>query len=207
MVYERCKRMIHEMLCSVKLVLASGSPRRRDLFAMLGLSPIIEAANVAEPLNNDPPELQAMHHATNKAKHVLGLYRPNHMIVAADTLVSINSTVLGKPNTIEEAQSYLRMLSGNQHEVFTGVCIAYNGLLVCDYECTEVSFSQMSDNDISAYIDTQEPFDKAGAYGIQGFGSQFISRVDGCYFNVMGFPVRKFYEMLLSIMGAKHETL
>lgn len=199
--------MIHVMLSDIKLVLASGSPRRRDLFSLLGLSPIIEVANIAEPLNEDLPQVQAMHHATNKALHIAKLYSPDHMIVAADTLVAINDAVLGKPTTINEASTYLNTLSGKQHEVYTGVCIAYRGSLLCDYECTEVTFAHITDKEVADYINTSEPFDKAGAYGIQGYGAQFISRVDGCYFNVMGFPIRKFYEMLSTIMGVCNEAI
>lgn len=199
--------MIHELLKSKKLVLASGSPRRRELFSLLGLKPIIEVADIAEPLNEDAPSIQAMHHASNKATVVEKRYNQEHIIVAADTLVAVDTRILGKPSGLEEAKSFLRLLSANSHSVYTGVCITYRGKRICDYECTEVSFASLNEEEIEAYTHTQEPFDKAGAYGIQGYGAQFITGVHGCYFNVMGFPVRKFYEMLIKLFGDCDEVI
>jgi septum formation protein len=94
----------------------------------------------------------------------------------------------------------LRLLSGNTHSVYTGICIFYNEIANINYEQTLVHFAELTELEIKSYIETGEPMDKAGAYGIQGYGAQFITAVDGCYYNVMGFPVRKFYEMLNAIL-------
>ncbi|MDY0151345.1 MAG: Maf family protein [Candidatus Cloacimonas sp.] len=193
--------MIHKLLANTKVILASASPRRRELFTLLGLSPQITPADLPEPLTAEAPEIQAMHHAKNKALHIRGIVAADALIVAADTLVAVNEQILGKPDDEPQAKAFLQLLSGQKHNVYTGICIIYNGAVLCDYECTAVSFAQLSHFEIDAYIATKEPMDKAGAYGIQGFGAQFITRVEGCYFNVMGFPIRKFYEMLKELLA------
>ncbi|MDD4309633.1 MAG: Maf family protein [Candidatus Cloacimonetes bacterium] len=192
--------MIHQILNNIEIVLASASPRRRELFALLGLQPIVLPSDVPEPISDEAPELQAMKHAKNKATKILPKTEPNQLIVAADTLVVIEQRILGKPENVEEARSFLRMLSNRKHSVYTGVCLIYKGTTLCDYEKTEVCFAPLSDSEISAYLSTKEPMDKAGAYGIQGYGAQFIVCVNGCYFNVMGFPIRKFYDMLSQLL-------
>lgn len=192
--------MIHELLAQHKVVLASASPRRRELFSLLGLNPQILPADVPEPMSDEAPEIQAMQHARNKASFIRDQGSGDQMIVAADTLVAVGYIVLGKPADEAEAKAYLEMLSGREHSVYTSVCIAYKDTLLCDYERTYVTFAELTNKEIMAYIATGEPMDKAGAYGIQGFGAQFIKRVDGCYFNVMGFPIRKFYDMLIEML-------
>ncbi len=209
--------MIHEMLNDYQLILASGSPRRKELFSLLGLKPLIMPADVPEPITAEEPGIQAMKHAQNKAECVLkqlhiieSVSLANNsaphtdkavIVVAADTLVAVDSHVLGKPSDEAEARTYLRILSAKEHEVYTGICIGFDNKLLCDYECTRVSFAHLSEHEISSYIYTGEPFDKAGAYGIQGYGAQFICKVRGCYFNVMGFPIRKFYDMLKTLLN------
>ncbi|MDD2228336.1 MAG: Maf family protein [Candidatus Cloacimonetes bacterium] len=188
--------MIHEMLCNYQLVLASASPRRKELFSLLGLTASIIPADIAEPLTNEKPHVQAMTHAKNKAQFVLSTVPKGQIVIAADTLVAIDAKVLGKPSNELQAREYLRILSKREHIVFTGICLGLNSQILCDYEQTSVSFAAISEDEISSYLKTGEPLDKAGAYGIQGYGSQFITGVNGCYFNVMGFPIRKFYEML-----------
>jgi septum formation protein len=192
--------MVHELLKDRKLVLASASPRRREIFRMLNLNPLIIPSDIYEPLDTRPPWQIVLNHAKHKAKSVEHLYDENTIIVAADTLVYIDKQVLGKPENITVADKYLSMLSGKQHAVYTGVCILYNNRHLVKYEKSLVNFSLLSRNDIVAYIKTKEPFDKAGAYGIQGYGSQFIKGIKGCYFNVMGFPVHLFYTMLTEIL-------
>jgi septum formation protein len=193
--------MIHEMLRDYQLVLASASPRRKELFSLLGLNAAIIPAEVAEPMTDDEPQVQAIFHARNKAKFVLNQVPKGQLVVAADTLVAVGAHVLGKPKDATEARAYLYLLAGKDHCVFTGICIGLNDKLFCDYECTTVSFAALSEDEISSYISTGEPFDKAGAYGIQGYGAQFITQVQGCYFNVMGFPIRKFYDMLQILLN------
>ncbi|PKN73243.1 MAG: septum formation protein Maf [Candidatus Cloacimonetes bacterium HGW-Cloacimonetes-3] len=204
------------MLNDYQLILASGSPRRKELFSLLGLKPLIIPADVPEPITAEQPHIQAMKHAQNKAEHVMKqiIGAPSSvsseipknkeiLVVAADTLVAIDSLVLGKPKDDEEAKAFLRILAAKDHEVYTGICISLNDTVLCDYECTRVSFASLSESEIATYISTGEPFDKAGAYGIQGYGAQFISKVEGCYFNVMGFPIRKFYDLLKLLLNGE----
>lgn len=195
--------MIHELLSDKIVILASASPRRKELFSLLGINARIIPADVAEPLSDEAPELQARHHAQNKARHIYKQYSANELIVAADTLVAVGKHVLGKPESIEEAKAYLRLLSGREHCVYTGICLGYKGEFLCAHESTLVSFAKLSETEIDAYTATGEPMDKAGAYGIQGYGAQFITRVNGCYFNVMGFPIRKFYDTLKLMLKEK----
>lgn len=198
--------MIHEILDKYKVVLASASPRRKEIFGLLGIKAIYFSADIAELLTDDAPERQAMLHATNKAMCAADKLGSDHLIVAADTVVAIHDLVLGKPADTGEARKYLNKLSGHYHHVFTGICIYHQGRLQSGYECTKVKFASLSPEEIEAYLATGEPMDKAGAYGIQGYGAQFISKVEGCYFNVMGFPIRKFYTMLREFLEGTYET-
>ena len=187
--------MIDKILSHYDVILASGSPRRKEIFSFLGIKARILPADIAEPLSNDEPFLQALAHACNKANAVAGLHT-NSLVVAADTLVAVQGQVLGKPGSPAQAKDFLRLLSGKEHEVYSAICIQHQGTVLKDYACTEVAFAPLSETEIDDYLSTGEPLDKAGAYGIQGFGAQFISSVRGCYFNVMGFPVHTFYNLL-----------
>ncbi len=191
--------MIHKLLDDTKIVLASASPRRKSLLKMLGLNPLIFPAGVDERLNRQRPHLQAMHHARNKALHVANNMDSDSLIIGADTIVVLDGTVLGKPSDARQAREYLALLSGKTHAVYTGLCLCRSKRCVTDYERSMVEFAPLSEAEIQAYVETGEPMDKAGAYGIQGFGSQFIKRINGCYFNVMGFPIHLFYRMLKDI--------
>ncbi len=188
--------MLDKMLNGYKIILASASPRRREIFEMLGISCEIISSDIAEPVTNEDPALQAMRNAKNKAEAVFAKSDRHSVIVSADTMVLLDGRILGKPESAEQAHSYLSALRANTHTVITGICLMSGKGQKCGYEKTEVSFASLSDDEIRDYIRTKEPMDKAGAYGIQGFGSQFITRIEGCYFNVMGFPIRRFYEIV-----------
>ena len=140
-----------------------------------------------------------MHHARNKALHVANNMDSDSLIIGADTIVVLDGIVLGKPSDARQAREYLALLSGKTHAVYTGLCLCRSKRCVTDYERSMVEFAPLSEAEIQAYVETGEPMDKAGAYGIQGFGSQFIRRINGCYFNVMGFPIHLFYRMLKDI--------
>jgi septum formation protein len=193
--------MLHELLKDKKLVLASASPRRKEIFQLVGLTPMIIPSDVHEPLDERPPYQLVREHALHKATSVAKLFDSNTIVVGADTLVWINKTILGKPRNTAQAESYLALLSGRKHTVYTGVSIIWNNRIVADYEKSVVEFRQINDRDINSYVLTGEPMDKAGAYGIQGFGCQFIKGIKGCYFNVMGFPVHLFYIMLEQLLS------
>lgn len=192
--------MIHLLLQDKKLVLASNSPRRKTLFKMLGLKALVIPANIHEPVTAEAPYRQAMKHARNKALAISKLMDDHSVVVAADTIVVLEGRILGKPQSAEQAMDYLRLLSGKIHKVYTGVCICYQGRQICAYERSSVCFAPLSEAEIAEYVSSKEPLDKAGAYGIQGYGSQFIQSIRGCYFNVMGFPIHLFYSMLREIM-------
>jgi len=183
------------MLNDYQIILASQSPRRREIFDMLGLRYEIQSSDIAEPVNGEDPVLQAMRNAQNKAESVFAKSSGQSVIVSADTIVVLEGRILGKPESAEQARSYLGELSAKTHTVVTGICVRGLKGQRCGYEKTQVSFASLTEEEIRDYILTNEPMDKAGAYGIQGFGSQFITRVEGCYFNVMGFPIRRFYEI------------
>ncbi len=188
--------MIHELLKDKRLVLASASPRRKEIFGMLGLCPLIIPSNVHEPAVNGKPWTTVQKHARHKAQSIKPQFDPETLIVAADTLVYVDNRTLGKPANKKQAEAYLQILSGRKHIVYTGVCVIWRDSTITDYDKSKVLFNEMAPNEIRSYLKTCEPLDKAGAYGIQGFGSQFIKEVNGCYFNVMGFPVHLFYKML-----------
>ncbi len=188
--------MIHNILSDKKLVLASHSPRRKLLLEMLGLNPLVIPSQVHEPITSEAPFRQVMRHAANKAAAVAALLPLETVVVAADTIVVLNKQILGKPDSPQEAKDHLKLLSGNIHKVYTGICLTHKGKTLCAHERSSVEFAPLSEAEIESYVATREPLDKAGAYGIQGYGSQFIRHITGCYFNVMGFPIHLFYNMI-----------
>jgi septum formation protein len=191
--------MIHKLLHGKKVVLASASPRRAELFKLIGLSPLIIPALIHEPMTQEPPQRQVMKHALNKANAVACNMDRDAVIVGADTVVVFEGRIFGKPESKEQAAEFLRILSGQTHKVFTGVCVQWSSRTVCEYARSLVTFKTLTEEEIQSYLSTGEPFDKAGAYGIQGYGAQFVSNIRGCYFNVMGFPINLFYKMIQHI--------
>ena len=192
--------MLHNLLHGIEIVLASASPRRLDILKMLGLNPLILVADIDEPIDETVPRKLVMKHSLHKACHIAETTNSNALIIGADTLVCINKTILGKPKSNNEAKHYLTLLSNHTHKVYTGITIIHNSNTYTDYEMSSVVFNKLTDKEINEYVESREPFDKAGAYGIQGYGSQFVRKINGCYFNVMGFPVNLFYRMLQHIM-------
>ena len=173
------------------LILVSASPRRLELLRQIGLEAQVAPANIAEieSLANFSPAQLAAENAKQKALAALAnLGAINATILAADTVVFKDSQLFGKPADAAEAAVMLRQLAGSSHHVYTGICLinAASGKLVCDTSCTEVTFCPLSEEQIAAYIATGEPFDKAGAYGIQGIGGLFVESINGNYGTVMG---------------------
>ncbi|MCD8479732.1 MAG: Maf family protein [Candidatus Cloacimonetes bacterium] len=188
--------MLHKILEPYNIILASASPRRAELLKLLGLEYTVRVSNVDEPENDDEPAQQAIRHAMNKAVAISLNSGERDMVIAADTIVVLDGRILGKPEHEDMAAHYLKQLSGREHIVITAICVSVNNRLVCDHEQSRVRFAELSDTEITEYVASKEPMDKAGAYGIQGLGSQFISEIEGCYFNVMGFPIHKFYRLV-----------
>lgn len=179
----------------MSIILASASPRRRELLTMVGLDFIVcPAGNETEPQGLSMEETVEMT-ALSKALEVSEKYADD-IVIAADTLVFVDGEKLGKPTDEQDAFLMLKKLSGKTHYVCTGVAVKQGEKVLKNHEKAAVHFAQMSDDDIMRYIATGEPMDKAGAYGIQGKGAVFIKGIDGDFFNVMGLPMHLLSEML-----------
>jgi len=177
------------------LVLASASPRRRELLAALGIRFLIDPSPAPEP--DRKPGEPASAFVVRAARAKAGAVAARHttgLVLGADTIVQVKSRVLGKPTCREEARQMLRSLSGRWHEVFTGICLidSASGRSRSGHACSRVHFRRLLGAEIDWYVSTGEYRDKAGAYAIQGFASLFIDRIEGCYFNVVGFPIFTF---------------
>ena len=181
-----------------EIVLASASPRRRELMHMLGFSDLIVHPAVGEehPLKGAAPEETVISLSLAKAKEVSSAFGRDALIVAADTIVWLDGEILGKPHSEQEAFEMLRRLSGRKHEVYTGVTLLDQTGALCESECSRVWFRTLSDDEILRYIATGEPMDKAGAYGAQGKGALFVQAIEGDFFNVMGLPICRLGQML-----------
>ena len=189
----------------MKLVLASASPRRAELLRNAGLAFRVEVSNLEEaPEPGEAPDAYARRLARDKAR-VVAARCPGELVLAADTIVVAGDHLLEKPRDPADAARMLRLLSGRSHQVTTGVCLASletrNEKLETLFEdvrseTTQVTFAPLTEEEIQAYVATGQTMDKAGAYGIQEFASRFVTRVEGCYFNVVGLPVQLVYRML-----------
>lgn len=173
------------------LILASSSPRRKELLENLQLSFIVSTSNADETFHPDlAPEEVVVELASRKARSAAENH-PQSYVIGADTIVVFDGKILGKPSSPEEAKNMLMLLSNNIHSVYTGVAIVSPAGTAAFYEKTDVAFWELSEEEIDAYIKTGEPFDKAGAYGIQGIGSLLVREIRGDYFNVVGLPVAR----------------
>ena len=182
-----------------QIILASQSPRRKELLEKCGYAFLTEPADIDETINEDQnlcEEIQRL--SRRKAEHVLEKH-PDSVVIGSDTIVVVDNRVLGKPKDQEDAKSMLKQLSGRAHQVITGICIMSNERGYTDAESSDVHFSGLSDQEILDYIATGECDDKAGAYAIQGYGAKFITRIEGDYYSIMGFPLHLVYEELKNI--------
>jgi septum formation protein len=185
----------------MKIILASASPRRAEILRNAAI-PFETMAEVIDE-SRRPGELRADYVrrlALTKARAAAGVAHPpaDYLFIGADTVVVAGDEILGKPESQEDARRMLRLLGGATHEVHTGLAIARRPgatEAVID-EVTSVTFAPLSDGEIEAYLATGEPFDKAGAYGIQGIGGRNVTRIEGCYFNVMGLPLARLWALL-----------
>ncbi|WP_026693773.1 Maf family protein [Peribacillus kribbensis] len=173
------------------LILASSSPRRKELLQLLQMPFTIISSDADETLPSQiSPEEAVKKLSLLKAKAVFGL-EPEACVIGADTIVVLGDKILGKPKDRQDARQTLEMLSGKKHEVLTGVSIVAKEKTVTFYEKTEVVFWDLTKEEIENYLDTGDPFDKAGSYGIQGFGSVLVKEIKGDYFSVVGLPVAR----------------
>ena len=183
----------------MRLILASASPRRKEILASAGLDFEVRPSAIDEaPLAGEPPKDYARRVARDKALSVAAGATPGHLVLGADTIVVAGGEILGNPRDAADAVRMLRMLSGASHQVITGVCLvrAPAELVALTHETTAVTFRDLDEEEVTKYVASGEPLDKAGAYGIQGLASKFVTRVEGCYFNVVGLPVALVYHML-----------
>ena len=170
-------------------ILASQSPRRRELLSMLGLTFEIITADIDETMDPALPVDAAVAEVCRKKAEAVGRNHPGRLIVAADTIVVVDDKKLGKPHSGYEARQMLRSLSGRSHTVMTGFCLWKDGQYETHVEHTRLRFRPLSDAEIDAYVATGSPMDKAGAYGIQDQAAIFVEALDGDYYNVMGLPL------------------
>ncbi len=185
-----------------KLILASGSPRRKSLLQAVGadfkaVNPMVDE----DGIENLTPETAVRQLAKEKAQEVRARLSPadrKRLIVSADTVVAYRHHILGKPIDPADADRMLKMLSGRWHQVYTGLCLIspLDGRIITGYEVTKVKFRHLSSTYINNYVASGEPLDKAGAYGIQELGALIVEKVDGCYFNVVGLPLVKLDKMI-----------
>ena len=211
---------------NVRLVLASASPRRRELLSQIGLEFTImpstkeenaktteagalvqelsrqKAVDIWEQLSGDqgqnPDADQEQISEETQEPNLNGKRQPELLVIGADTVVCCEGKILGKPHSREAAAEMLTALQGRSHEVYTGVTLYSQSETVTFFECTQVEFYPMTEVEISEYIDSKEPMDKAGAYGIQGLGARFVKDIRGDYNNVVGLPVGRLYQELKS---------
>ena len=178
------------------IILASASPRRREIMDKLNVHYRVIVSNVREEMKEDlPVEERIKDLALQKALAVFNEH-PEELVIGADTIVEVDGRILGKPHTMTEAREMLKLLSNRTHRVITAVAMISKDHQYVDYDSTEVTFENLSDSEIEKYIQTREPYDKAGAYAIQGWASVFISGINGSYYTVMGFPLHKVYRKL-----------
>jgi septum formation protein len=181
---------------AARVILASASPRRRELLTLIGINHEVRPPDIDESqLPAERPVAHAERLARAKA-HTIAEHEPGAVVIAADTIVVVDGDVLGKPRDAAEARAMLRRLSGRTHTVLTAIAVALGSRTESAVESVDVTFRALSDEEIVSYIATGEPMDKAGAYGIQGYGATIVERVDGDYFSVMGLGLRRLVDIL-----------
>lgn len=191
-----------------RIVLASQSPRRRDLLTLIGIPHVVRPADIDETVRPGESPLACVERlARDKAERIVSRAAgagDDLLVIAADTIVVIDDRILNKPADPDEARAMLQVLQGRIHEVHTAVCVARGARRVADVTTVAVRFRRLTEQEIDAYIATGEPMDKAGAYGIQGYGATIVDRIDGDFFAVMGLPLVPLVR-LLGAVGLEYE--
>lgn len=182
-----------------EIVLASNSPRRAEIMKMLGVDVIIDPSDCNEDSDIKDPEMLSMELSKRKAREVANRH-PGRIVVGADTIVSIDGDILGKPKDKDEALMMLKRLSGKTHAVYTGVSIVLGDRIKSFSEKSLVTMYDSSEDMLISYIDTKEPMDKAGAYGVQGKGMVLVKSIEGDFFNVMGLPAGRLIREILDLV-------
>ncbi|MEP6992410.1 MAG: Maf family protein [bacterium] len=186
-------------MTALHVVLASQSPRRRELLTLIGIPHTVRPADIDEAyLAGEAPRAHCERLAREKAD-VVALVEPDALVIGSDTIVVVDGDVLGKPRDAADAAAMLARLSGRSHTVMTAVAVRWRDTARSAVEEVGVTFHPLTAGEIAAYIATREPMDKAGAYGIQGFGATIVERVDGDYFAVMGLPLQRMVRLMADI--------
>lgn len=186
---------------NIKIVLASASPRRKELISLISDNVEIRPAECDETLPDGIGAKQAVEYLSKiKNDAAKEISAEDELIISADTVVAVSNEILGKPVDKEDARRMINLLSGKTHQVYTGVTLALKGNSITFSEKTDVTFFPLSDEEIEEYISSKEPYDKAGAYGIQGKASLLVEGINGDYFNVVGFPVARVKRELLKFL-------
>lgn len=179
-----------------KLILASQSPRRRELLEKCGIPFTCEPADIDEAIDDSRDLADEIRRLSRRKAEVILVRHPDAVVVGSDTIVAVNGRVLGKPADREDAARMLKMLSGNTHQVITGLCVISDRKIFQDVSVSHVTFAKLSDEEIRDYVSSGECDDKAGAYAIQGGAGKFITNIDGDYYAIMGLPLNSVYEEL-----------
>ena len=180
---------------TLRVILASQSPRRRELLALVGIDHEVLPADINEDVRAGEQAVPYTERLAREKAAAIAAKHPEAYVIAADTTVVVDGDILGKPVDQADARAMVKRLSGRSHTVCTGIAVAHGGRIESAVEQVEVTFRALSDAEIAAYVETGEPMDKAGAYGIQGWGATIVERVDGDYFSVMGLGVRRLVEL------------
>lgn len=192
------------MSAAPRVILASASPRRRELLTLIGIAHEVRPADVDESVFADEaPAPHAERLARAKAHALAGLH-PHAVVIAADTIVVVDGDILGKPRDVAHAAEMLLRLAGREHTVYTAIAVARDERTESAVEAVRVTMRTLDEGEVAAYIATGEPMDKAGAYGIQGYGATIVERVDGDYFSVMGLGLHRLVD-LLARLGVLYE--
>jgi len=191
----------------MQIVLASGSPRRLELLHQIGLKPLVMVSNYHETESGLAPEVLVSTNALGKARSVLAQCSDEVVVIAADTVVVLGGEILGKPRDSAEAENMLRALSGKAHWVLTGTGVFFRGKHAVRVSATKVYFRSLTEREIQGYVATGEPLDKAGAYGIQGRGAVFISKIEGSYSNVVGLDLADIYTLFAELDVEQNDKL
>lgn len=178
------------------LILASASPRRRELLSDLGWSFVVQPPSVDEEIAEGELPGEAVERLARLKALAVAKGSPETPVIAADTVVVVEGTILGKPRDRDDGLAMIRLLAGRSHEVFSGVALAWRGELLSASERTEVTFRPLSESEVRAYVDRGEGDDKAGSYAIQGSGALLIDSIQGCYFNVVGLPLARLSRLM-----------
>ena len=180
-----------------KLILASASPRRKELLKLCNIPFDVKVADIEEVLDQTLPLGMAIEEIASQKANAVFEYNKEALVLGADTIVAIDNEVLGKPKDKDDARRMIKLLSGKTHKVITGVCFKSLDEEHVFHTVSDVSFKEMNDKEIESYISTDEPYDKAGAYALQGVASIYINSIKGDYYTIVGLPINSVYEYLL----------